>query len=219
MFGGYMTQDQFFGTYYQFETASKKDAGLLLGADNLVGDVYDIVFKKDNNTTTAWLHNRFGQEVGFFDQEKSRELSLLSAKDWQVKAILSFVAFTESPQPGFYWGECAIIAWSYSINEPMQKFIEKTAKRIGEGVRPNLDFGKQGIQQIVESDGTWQPSKTIPLPAKKPGTVIMKSHLKLSEKMIEQGRKGNKGCYVISWAFLLALVALVVIFGKSCMGF
>ena len=36
--------DQYFGTYHRFETSSKKDAALLLGADNLVGDMYDIEF-------------------------------------------------------------------------------------------------------------------------------------------------------------------------------
>ena len=36
----------------------------------------------------------------------------------------------------------------------------------------------------------------------------MKSRRKMSEKLIEQGRKGNKGCYAVSWLFLLALVAL-----------
>ncbi len=219
MFGGYMAQDQFFGTYYSFYTASKKDAAILLGADNLVGDTYDIVFKNKDNKTTAWLLNRFSQEIGYFNQEESRQLSLLQAKDWKIKAVLSFVAFSESPQPGYYWGECAILSWQKSIDEPMAVFLGKISKRIGEGIRPNLEIGKQGVQHIIESGGNWQPTTTIPLPAKKPGTVIMKSHLKLSEKVIEQGRKGNKGCYVISWLFLLALVALVVIFGKSCIGF
>ena len=44
----------------------------------------------------------------------------------------------------------------------------------------------------------------------------MKSHRKMSEKMIEQGRKGNKGCYVVSWLFLLLLIALVLFGLKSC---
>ncbi len=219
MFGGYMSQEQFFGTYYTFNTASKKDASLLLGADNLVGDIYNIVFKKEDNTTIAWLLNRFGQEIAFFDQDISRKLALLQARNWNIKAVLSFIAFTESPEPGCYWGECAVLAWPKTLDGPMTTFLEKVSKRIGEGVRPNLELGKQGVQQIIETQGSWQPTSTIPLPKKKPGTVIMKSHLKLSEKMIEQGRKGNKGCYVVSWVFLLTIVALIVIFGKSCMGF
>ena len=68
-----------------------------------------------------------------------------------------------------------------------------------EGIRPEVDLGEQGVKQILESNGTWSPAKTVPLPTKKPGTVIMKGRRKMSEKLIEQGRKGNKGCYVVSW--------------------
>ena len=85
-----------------------------------------------------------------------------------------------------------------------------------EGIRPEVDLGEQGVKQILESNGTWSPAKTVPLPTKKPGTVIMKGRRKMSEKLIEQGRKGNKGCYVVSWVFILAVVALVLFGLKSC---
>ena len=85
-----------------------------------------------------------------------------------------------------------------------------------EGIRPEVDLGEQGVKQILESNGTWSPAKTVPLPTKKPGTVIMKGRRKMSEKLIEQGRKGNKGCYVVSWVFILAVVALALFGLKSC---
>ena len=44
----------------------------------------------------------------------------------------------------------------------------------------------------------------------------MKSRRKMSEKLIEQGRKGNKGCYVVSWLFLLLVVAGLLFGLKSC---
>ena len=44
----------------------------------------------------------------------------------------------------------------------------------------------------------------------------MKSRRSLSERAIEQGRKGDKGCYLVSWAFLLALVAGTLFAMKSC---
>lgn len=59
--------DQYFGTYHRFETPSKKDAALLLGADNLVGDKYDIEFVTESGQRAAWLRNRFGAKIGFFD--------------------------------------------------------------------------------------------------------------------------------------------------------
>ena len=53
-------------------------------------------------------------------------------------------------------------------------------------------------------------------PQKAKGTAIMKSKRSLNERMIEQGRKGNIGCYIVSWAFFFALVALAVFGLKSC---
>ncbi|MEG0777193.1 MAG: hypothetical protein RR381_07005, partial [Raoultibacter sp.] len=54
------------------------------------------------------------------------------------------------------------------------------------------------------------------LPPRVPGTAILKSHRKLSEGLIECGRKGNIGCYVVSWAFILGFVALSIFGLKSC---
>ena len=54
------------------------------------------------------------------------------------------------------------------------------------------------------------PSQTVPLPKSEKGTAYLKQRRKLSERMIDKGRAGNKGCYVVSWVFLLALVTLVV---------
>ena len=62
-----MQQECYFGTYARFDTASKKEGSLLVGADNLVGDRYDIEFVTADGVTTAWMRNRFGARTGFFD--------------------------------------------------------------------------------------------------------------------------------------------------------
>ena len=196
--------NQYFGTYHRFETASKKEAGRLLGADNLVGDLYHIDCTMEGTAHKAWLVSRFDQRIGYFDEDFSRDLSILAARDLTLVAMLSFIAFTESPEPGHYWGEVAVVAY------------ENVAMRMQDGIRTNVSFEPDGVNRIVESRGTWIPEKTIPLPQKEKGTVIMKSRRSLSERAIEQGRKGNKGCYLVSWAFLLALVAGALFAMKSC---
>ncbi len=45
----------YFGKYINFETVSKKDAVDLLGADNAVGDIYDINIYFDDGAPKAWL--------------------------------------------------------------------------------------------------------------------------------------------------------------------
>ncbi|MDJ1649976.1 MULTISPECIES: hypothetical protein [Gordonibacter] len=209
--------DTYVGFYARFNTLSKKDAAALLGADNLVGDVFEIIFDtNEEGETVAWMKNRFGSLVGFFDADTTRRLRILNAREWHLKAILSFVAFTDHPEPGHYWGEAAIICYSPVYEAEFTTFIEGLAPRIADGVRPDVDLGEQGAQQVIESGGLWSPTKTMPFPAKQQGTVIMKSRRKMSEKLIEQGRKGNKGCYVVSWLFLLLVVAGLLFGLKSC---
>ena len=59
------------GFYARFDPTSQKDGALLMGADNIVGDDYEIVFKTEGERIVAWAKNRFGAEVGFFDISSS----------------------------------------------------------------------------------------------------------------------------------------------------
>ena len=134
-------------------------------------------------------------------------------------ANVDFVAFTDHPEPGHYWGQVAIICYDSNLDQAFKPFIATTAQRLSDGVRPEIDLGEQGVEQVISSNGNWTPKQTVAFPPKEAGTVIMKSRRKMSEKLIEQGRKGNKGCYAVSWLFLLALVALALFSLKSCGAF
>ena len=208
--------DQYFGTYQTFETVSKKDAALLLGADNLVGDRYTIEIELDGDAHKAWLISRFDQRIGFFDGNFSRRLSILKANGLELTAILSFVAYTDMPEPGHYWGEMAVIAYNPAHKEAFERFITTVCTRMFDNVRTRVNFDAEGVERIISSGGSWVPEQTVPMPSKKKGTVIMKSKRSVSEKLIEQGRKGNKGCYVVSWAFIIALVAALLFGLKAC---
>lgn len=186
-----MADIPYFGTYARFDTASKKDAAVLLGADNLVGDVFDIEFVTEDGVRTAWMKNRFGAMVGFFEPGTSRDLSLYEARGFKLQALLSFIAYSESPDPGEYWGEAALICYDPKDAEAFECFTGNTAARMMDGIRPEVDLGEQGYAKVIESNGTWKPTKTVPLPSKQAGVAILKTRRSVSEKMIEQGRKGN----------------------------
>lgn len=211
-----MQADHYYGSYARFETASKREAAALLGADNLVGDAFDIVFETENGTSVAWMKNRFGGMIGFFDPELSRQLKILSTRGWSLHAVLSFVAYSDTPKPGYYWGQAAIICYDKKYEHAFDIFTETVGKRLADGIRPDIALGEQGVGKVVESDGSWTPKDRVKLPSKEEGTVIVKDCRKLSEKLIEQSRKGNKGCYLASWAFLLILVAVALFALKSC---
>lgn len=207
---------EYFGTYQRFETISKKDAGALLGADNIIGDRYQIQLELDNGIHRGWLVNRFNARIGYFDEDFSRKLSLFKAKGMDLVAILSFVAFTESPEPGHYWGDMAVIAFPSSEKDSFSLFVDGVAQKIASGVRPDLDIPSSAIEEIVSSHGNWLPSNNLPFPTLDKGSVFLKKHKSLMDGVVEQGRKGNIGCYIVSWAILLAIVALVVFAIGSC---
>lgn len=201
--------EQYFGTYQTFEAYSKDAAGILLGADCLIGDIFEVRIELHEGEHRAIMTDKFGHDVALFNPSFSRKLSVFAAGGLKLKSILSFVAFTEREEGGQYWGEAAVFAYSPLYEESFERFIEGVGLKIQENVRPRIDLGQEGLGKIIESNGNWIPEQSLPLPPKKKRTVIMKDHRTLGDKIIEQGRAKNAGCYFISWAFIIALVAAV----------
>lgn len=208
--------DEYFysGFYARFDTVSKSEGSLLMGPDNIVGDDFSVVLKNHDGINKAWLVNKFNKEVGFLDVDASRKVQLALAKDQVIRAILSFVAYTDNPDPGCYWGQVAVFCYNPSYKQEFDRFIDNCASKISEGVRPNIDFGQQSVKNIL-SDSSWLPKETVPFPKKETGFAVLKDHRSISEKVIEQGRSKNIGCYVVSWAFIILLVLLFAYFLHS----
>ncbi len=206
----------YLGGYFDFETVSKKDSGILLGADNAVGDIYRIDIVQEDGEHRAWLENSFGQRIGFLEPGISRKLKMLQAEGLRTLAILSFIAFTDHPDEGHYWGQVAVVCYRPQDKEAFERFVETVSERMGDGVRLKVDLGPEGVAKVRETAGAWVPSQTVSLPKASKGTAYLKQRRKMSERMIDKGRAGNKGCYVVSWTFLLALVAFIVYAVYSC---
>lgn len=208
--------ERYFGTYQTFRTVSKKDAAVLMGSNTLVGDRYRINLTMDEGVHRAWLINKFNETTGYFDDGFSRELSLFAAEGLELVGILSFVAFTETPEPGEYWGQAAVIGYRPHYAEEFNRFIDGVCGLIGKGIRPKLALKGPAVDEIINSNGTWLPSEREPLPEKQRGMALLKTRRGFIDGLVEAGRTGNKGCYILSWAFLLALVAAIIIGLKSC---
>ena len=212
-----MNDLRYYGTYARFDTLSKKDAAPLLGADNLVGDLFTIDFENEDGRLVAWLVNRFGARIGYLDESVSRNLNICRARSWTSRAYLSFVAFTDTPEPGIYWGQVALICSDPHYDEAVDAFAQRVSALLCDGIRPDVDLSDSGIAAVLRNDGTWMTENRAPYPTKKHGTAILKKTRKLSEKMIEQGRQGNIGCYVVSIAFIVIVLALIA-FGLHMIG-
>ena len=204
--------ERYFGTYHRFETTSKNEASLLNGADNTVGDEYEVVFEDE----IAWLKNRFGSQICHFDTEFSRKLRIFQARGWKITAFLALVAYTDKPDPGIYWGEMVVISYDPSQENAFQIFAKSVAEKLAEGIRPDVALNDHAVDLLLSSNGAWLPDKRTPLPEREGGTVFLKTRRLMSEKLIEQGRQGNKGCYAISILFLIALAALAIFLVLKC---
>ena len=211
-----LSDNSYEGLYARFDTVSKSEGSLLMGPDNIVGADYEVFFKTEEGRVVAWLKNRFGKEVGYCDTNASRKAQLANARGLNMRAVLSFVAYSDNPDPGCYWGEVALFFFNPAYEAEFNAFIDRCAAKIGEGIRPNIDLSKNQVQKAV-SDPSWLPSDTVALPKKEVGFAVLKDHQSMSEKMIEQGRAKNIGCYVVSWAFIIVVVAAIA-YGLHTLG-
>ena len=205
------------GFYARFESPSKKNAALLMGADTLVGDEFDFSFKQNGSTTVAWISNKFGAEIGFLDVESSRRLQLANARDLDIHLLLSYVAYSEEPDPGVYWGELAIICFDPSLKGSLDPFVQRVSSRMKEGMRPNIVLSEAELNRILTDPG-WLPSSSA-FVSPPEGSAVVKNNLSFTERLVEQGRSGNKGCYAGSIAFLVIVAAGLFFLLKGCIGF
>lgn len=210
--------NRYFGTYETFKTPSQKEGGALMGSDNLVGDRYSIELEMEEDAHRAWVVNRFGKRIGFFEPGASRQLSLLRAQELELVALLSYVGFEREGKAGSYFGECAVLAYHPAYEEAFSRFADGIGARLAEGVRPQIDLGEEGVQRIIESDGAWSPKQTLGAPRKQEGVVVMKQRRSFADKAVEQGRAGNPGCYAASILFIVAALGLVAFTVASCTG-
>lgn len=198
------------GYYARFDTPDKTIGALMMGADDLVGDCYDVAFKVEDGASVAWVSNKFGAERGFFDAETSRRIQIAQGRGDTVAVLLSFLAYSDTPEPGEYWGEMAVICYSSADVDVMEGYVKRISALLAEGKRPDIDLNAKTVQQLFE-DPEWVPTGRIPLPdRKKKGFALLKDHRTASERAIEQGRAGNKGCYVVSYLFIIVIVVAVV---------
>lgn len=205
-----MSSIGFFGTYARFTTDDKRDAAAFLNADNVIGDRFSIEMDYKDGERTAYIVNPFGTRMGKLKESVAKKVDLCNARGWTTVALLALVAYSEEPKPGYYWGEVAIISYDPQYETAFSHFVDLFGKKLGNGIRGDLSLGTQSLNAIVQNNGDWFPTARKPLPQRQKGTAFVKTERSGTERLVDQARKGNKGCMVISWAFILAIVALVV---------
>lgn len=207
--------DNYYGKYVVGLPTSSEEAAKLMNADNVIGDIYKIKCEMKDGQHRAVVINRFGDSPCYFKPTLSRELALNEAKGFITYAILTIVGFTTSDTGENYWAEFALISYPKFNQETFSIFIKEVSKAIKSDKRVEVDLTKDQLDLVIKNNGHFVPTTIHPKPKKKRGQVILKSRVKLTDKMVEQGRKKNPGCYVLGWVFLLAVVALFVLLVKT----
>lgn len=200
--------DVYYGAYVRFQTVDKRAGAALTGSDNAVGDCGEIVWQLDEEKRQqAWLKNPYGHLIGHLNPPDSYTLAVYHAKGWTLRYVLSFTAYSEEPEPGSYWGQVAIIAYAPRYEQQFSHFLKSFAHAAGEGLRPDPALSTSGVSRVIEDPASWATTNKVKIPQEGGKTVILKDHRSMHDKVLDQGRSRNIGCYIISWAFIIAVIA------------
>lgn len=211
--------DNYFGKYAIATPASKEEAAKLLNSDNVIGDIYDVICTQEDGHR-AYVLNRFNDKPAYFNKDDSRTLAVNEAAGMVSKAILTLVGFTEGAgNETNYWAQFALISYPKSKEEIYKNYVAKVSDSIKHDRRPEVALSAAEVRELEDANGHWRSDKVVPLPEKKKGTAFIKTHVSLSDKMVEEGRKNNPGCYIFGWAGLLAVVGLFVLLIAKIIGF
>ena len=200
--------DVYFGSYARFVATDKKMGAALSGPDNAVGDIGTVEFQfDDDKRQQAWLKNPYGARIGHLDPLMSHKLAIYQAKGWELRYVLSFTAFSDGGESGTYWGEAAVIAFAPRYAEQFEQFLKAFSRRAADGLRPSPDLHASTVETIANDPSSWQPGAKVKMPQGSGRTAILKDHRTLHDKLLDQARSKNPGCDVVSWAFIIALIA------------
>ncbi|NPD30928.1 hypothetical protein HLV37_03435 [Eggerthellaceae bacterium zg-1084] len=191
------------GSYARFTCPSKKNAAVLIGADCIVGDEVRFELRTEDGETTAWLMNRFDAVIGSLSKEDTHQLRIRQAEGRSIRILLGLIAYSETPEPGQYWGEVLIFSHTPASAEFVDPFIDRVATALRQGVRPAIDLSESDLAALEANPQQWITSGRVPLPQIKAGMAVLKSRQSLTDRLVEQARRGNKGCAVVGWGGLL----------------
>lgn len=211
-----MSEIGYFGTYADFSCPDRKAATAFMNSDNLVGDPFTIEMDYSEKKRQAWIVNPFGFRMGVLSEKVAQKIDVCAAKGWKTVALLACVAFTSDSKPGEYWGQVVIISYDPTYEEAFAPFVKTIGENLAKGIRPAVDLGNDGVKRVIESKGLWVPSGRVPLPKLKKGEAYLKTERSSTDKLVAQARKTRVGCTVVSWAFIIIVVAVIIFAMQSC---
>ena len=200
-----MPSPGYYATYCRFTAHGKDEFAALLGADSIVGDQLQIVLEPAGQQSQAVLVNRFGARIGTINPDMTEQIQLAQARGWHTGALLASVYLSDTDDGASYWGEVVVLC--HADDPAFSTFATTLSGALAQGIRPNVELGESGVDQVIQSGGAWLPTGRTPLPDTQKGTALVKDRMSPNEHVVELARKRNPGCMAAGVAFILALVA------------
>ena len=205
------------GYFAAFKSVDKSEGAILLGADCIVGDRCTVQLVTEDGKTTAWVFNKFEGRMGYLDEIATRRQQLAEARGLETVVYLSSVFYADQPEPGYYGGEIAVIHIAPDKRAAFDAFCSYVGEKLADGMKPAIELSDPEVNAVL-ADPQWHPAVTPATGTPVEGGIALKSRQTLSEKIVEQGRKKNPGCYIISIAFLAAIAVGVIFLVMQLVG-
>ena len=209
--------DVYFGSYTRFQTPDKQTGAIIAGSDYAVGDCGEVVWQLDEKKhQQAWLKNPYGQTFAYLEPFGFVQAGHLSRQRFGKYDTCSASPPTaKNPTPASTGARRRFFAYSPRHADRFDRFVKVFAQTAADGSRPDPALNPASIAKVIADPESWNPSNKVKIPKGSGQTVILKDHRSIHDKMLDKGRSGNVGCYIVSWAFIFAVIALVVWFVHS----
>lgn len=205
-------QSVYEGFYFRLDPDDDDGFNLLAGANCLIGTELFLEFLQGaDGGPSVQIDARHEQRIATLDAKVSKRLADLRNRGWDIQVRLSVVFYEQEIKR--FWGEAAAMAYDPNASCPtsgVQNFIGHIVKRIQDGDHPNVKLNQEQFEHVLDSDGAWYLTKSLPLPKIKSGQAVFKRRMQPLEHLTEAAVKGNKGCLVGSIVFWVALALALV---------
>lgn len=191
--------------YIQAKPANKIQAAQLTSSNSVVGNFFNLEYDKEIKQII--IFNKYKYPVAQLSAEDSKKIYLQINKENIIKCMLAYVTYCQPKN--CHYATFLFIAYPKQYKKAYNNFTNLIKSKIEQGIYPQINIEKYEHNQIIKKNGNFRIQKNIK-PDLKSGTVIVKDKISFTEKLIEEARNKNKGCYFASIVFLLTLAAFII---------
>ncbi|MCF0104591.1 MAG: hypothetical protein HUJ51_04330 [Eggerthellaceae bacterium] len=208
--------DSYFAAYMRFIAEDEKEAAYLMGADNCVGDLLHFERSAALDGISTVVINRFGKKIGTLESSDSQTGRFYEEKGWTLIGVIDFIAVKAKKRAGHL---VQIVAFSSPPKhaKDLNVFVKIFANALAEGKRLDPLLSAEEQKKMLSAGGVYLPERKRPLEKSK-DFEYLKTELSLKEKIVEQARQKNPGCYAASILWLNLVCAGVIFLILSLFG-